>query len=88
MQRFLLAGLCVLAASWSVTAGHAQGTVKIGLIMPYAGQFADAATQMDDGIKLYLKQHADKLGGKNVEIIRKDPAASIHRSPNAWRKNW
>ena len=72
MQRFLFAGLCALAASWSVTAGHAQDTVKIGLIMPYSGQFADAATQMDDGIKLYLKQHADKLGGKNVEIIRKD----------------
>ncbi len=72
MQRFFLAGLCALAASWSVTAGHAQGTVKIGLIMPYSGQFADAATQMDDGIKLYLKQHADKLGGKTVEIIRKD----------------
>ena len=40
--------------------------------MPYSGQFADAATQMDDGIKLYLKQHGDKLGGKKVEIIRKD----------------
>ena len=28
--------------------------------------------QTDDGIKLYLKQHGDKLAGKNVEIIRKD----------------
>ena len=72
MKRILFAGIGVLAASLLSAAGHAQGTVKIGLIMPYSGQFADAATQMDDAIKLYLKQHGDKLGGMNVEIIRKD----------------
>src|SRR5271170_7096971 len=72
MKRVLFAGISVLAACLLPVASHAQGTVKIGLIMPYSGQFADAATQMDDGIKLYLKQHGDKLGGVNVEIIRKD----------------
>lgn len=72
MQRILLAGIGLLAASLLPAAGHAQGTIKIGLILPYSGQFADTATQMDDGIKLYLKQHGDKLGGKSVELIRKD----------------
>ena len=52
--------------------GHAQDTIKIGIIMPYSGQFADPTIQGDDGIKLYLKQHGDKLGGKTVELIRKD----------------
>ena len=64
--------VALVAASLLPAAGQAQDTVKIGLIMPYSGQFADAATQMDDGVKLYLKQHGDKLGGMNVEIIRKD----------------
>ena len=72
MNRFMLAGVGALAFGLLPAAGHAQGTVKIGLILPYSGQFADAATQMDDGIKLYLKQHGDKLGGMKVEIIRKD----------------
>ncbi|MGB6506383.1 MAG: ABC transporter substrate-binding protein, partial [Xanthobacteraceae bacterium] len=72
MQRILLAGIGLLAASLLPAAGHAQGTIKIGLILPYSGQFADTATQMDDGIKLYLKQHGNKLGGMNVEIVRKD----------------
>ncbi len=72
MKRLLLAGVCAFAASLLATSSHAQGTVKIGVILPYSGQFADAATQMDDGIKLYLKQHGNKLGGKNVELIRKD----------------
>jgi branched-chain amino acid transport system substrate-binding protein len=72
MKRLVCAGIAILAASLLPSAGHAAGTVKIGLIMPYSGQFADAATQMDDAIKLYLKQHGDKLGGMGVEIIRKD----------------
>jgi branched-chain amino acid transport system substrate-binding protein len=72
MLRLLFAGVAVIAASLLPAAGHAQNTVKIGVLLPYSGQFADAATQMDDGIKLYLKQHGDKLDGMNVEIIRKD----------------
>jgi branched-chain amino acid transport system substrate-binding protein len=72
MQRILLAGLSALTMSLLPAAGHAQGTVKIGLILPYSGQFADGATQMDNAIKLYLKQHGDMLGGMKVEIIRKD----------------
>jgi branched-chain amino acid transport system substrate-binding protein len=47
-------------------------TVKIGLIMTYTGQFTDAAAQMDNGIKLYMKQHGDTVAGKKIEIIRKD----------------
>jgi branched-chain amino acid transport system substrate-binding protein len=72
MKRVLLAALGLVAASLLPASSHAQGTVKIGLILPYSGQFADTATQIDDGIKLYLKEHGNKLGGMNVEIVRKD----------------
>jgi branched-chain amino acid transport system substrate-binding protein len=50
----------------------AAGTVKIGLIMAYSGQFADTAAQMDNAIKLYIKQHGDTVAGKKIELIRKD----------------
>ena len=39
------------------SAAQAQDTIKIGLIMPYSGQFADTAVQMDNGIKLYVQRH-------------------------------
>ena len=69
----LAAGLVGLALSIvATTAAHAQGTVKIGLILPYSGQFADTATQMDNGIKLYMKKYGDTVAGKKIEIIRKD----------------
>jgi len=52
--------------------GLAQDTIKIGLIMAYTGQFADTAAQMDNAIKLYIKQHGDTVAGKKIELIRKD----------------
>ena len=51
---------------------QAQGTVKIGLILPFSGQFADAATQMDNAIRLWVKQNGESFAGKKLEFIRKD----------------
>ena len=68
MRKALIAGLLALL----VSPAAAQQTVKIGLIMPYSGQFADTATQMDNAIKLYVKEHGDTVAGKKIEFIRKD----------------
>jgi branched-chain amino acid transport system substrate-binding protein len=51
---------------------HAQETVKIGVILPFSGQFADTGVQLDNGIKLYMQQHGDTVAGKKIEVIRKD----------------
>ncbi|MGA7790788.1 MAG: ABC transporter substrate-binding protein [Xanthobacteraceae bacterium] len=68
-----MAGMsCLALALLGIAPAAAQDTVKIGLIMPYSGQFADTATQMDDGIKIYVKQQGDTIGGKKIELIRKD----------------
>src|SRR5712671_6518910 len=73
LMRRARAGFCwlVLSLGASVPA-HAQQTVKVGLIMTYSGQFADAAAQMDNGVKLYVKQHGDTVAGRKIEIIRRD----------------
>jgi branched-chain amino acid transport system substrate-binding protein len=72
MKRILTTGLAMLAAAALSTAANAQGTVKIGVISAYSGQFADTANQIDNGIKLYIKQHGDTVAGKKIEVIRKD----------------
>ena len=76
-MRTMLLRLCCLAALpfiavASETPAQAEDTVKVGLVMTYTGQFTDAAAQMDNGIKLYMKQHGDTVAGKKIEIIRKD----------------
>jgi branched-chain amino acid transport system substrate-binding protein len=72
MRTFLLSGVALLAAAVLPDAASAQGTIKIGVISAYSGQFADTAAQIDNGIKLYMKQHGDTVAGKKIEIIRKD----------------
>jgi len=72
MKRTLLAGAALLAAALLPVTAQAQGTIKIGVISAYSGQFADTAAQIDNGIKLYMKQHGDTVAGHKIEIIRKD----------------
>ena len=72
MKRIALASAALLAACLLPAVGHAADTIKIGVVMPYSGQFADLAKQMDNGIKIYMQQHGDKVAGKTIEIIRKD----------------
>ena len=72
MKSLTIAGAALLAAAALPNAANAQGTVKVGVISAYSGQFADTAAQIDNGIKLYMKQHGDSVAGKKIEIIRKD----------------
>ena len=69
MRISLVAASLLVALTGSA---NAQGALKIGVILPYSGQFADTATQIDNGIKLYMKQHGDTVAGRKIEIIRKD----------------
>ena len=55
MKRFALASAALLAACLLPAVGHAADTIKIGVVMPYSGQFADLAKQMDNGIKIYMQ---------------------------------
>lgn len=60
-----------LGVAWT-TAVSAQETVKIGVILPYSGPFADAANQLQAGIDLYISEHGDEVAGKKIEIVRRD----------------
>lgn len=54
----------------------ADGTVKVGLIIPMTGGQASTGKQLDNAIKLYVQQHGDTVVGKKVEIILRDDAAN------------
>jgi branched-chain amino acid transport system substrate-binding protein len=81
MNKVLAAVALGIGLSWSVTAS-AQDTLKIGVILPYSGQFADAANQLDAGIRLYMDKHGDEVAGRRIELVRKDtggPAPDVAR---------
>lgn len=69
--KMMFATLLAAGLSWSVQAS-AQETVKIGVILPYSGPFADAANQLQAGIDLYIAKHGSEVAGKTIELIKKD----------------
>src|SRR5690554_544357 len=72
MRRLATSILGLAAVGLMAASVQAADTIKIGLIEPYSGQFADAAAQQDNAIKLFIKQNGDTVAGKKIEIIRKD----------------
>jgi branched-chain amino acid transport system substrate-binding protein len=72
MQRLWYGLGALTLALLGIGPAGAEDTVKVGLIISYSGQFADTGTQMDNAIKLYVKQHGDMVAGKKIEFIRKD----------------
>jgi branched-chain amino acid transport system substrate-binding protein len=72
MRRTLIGLGSLAGVLLAVAPAGAQQPIKIGLIMPYSGQFADTAAQMDNAIKLYVKQNGDTVAGRKLEFIRRD----------------
>jgi branched-chain amino acid transport system substrate-binding protein len=54
----------------------ADGTVKIGLIVPMTGGQASTGRQIDNAVKLYMQQNGDTVAGKKIVVILKDDAAA------------
>jgi branched-chain amino acid transport system substrate-binding protein len=71
-----LVSLYALVCLYTLSPALAQQPVKIGLLMPFSGQFTDTAAQMDNGIKLYVKQHGDVVAGRKIEFISRDTAGT------------
>src|SRR5882724_12837878 len=61
-----------VAVAFASFSAYAQQTVKIGMPLTLSGQFADAANQMLNGAKTYMKMHGDTVAGKKIELITKD----------------
>lgn len=75
MKKHVLAVSCTLALgvlTLSPTYAQNQDPLKIGIIATYSGPYADYGKQFDAGMNIYLEQNEGKLGGRSVEIIRKD----------------
>src|SRR5947209_10113947 len=74
----LMARLGGLAASCGVIialagAPVAAQTIKVGVILSYSGPAASIGEQLDNAIKLYVKEHEKDLpAGVKLEIIRRD----------------
>ena len=81
-DKSLLPSIAVIALVTATTMSHvtpalvADGTVKIGLIVPMTGGQASTGKQLENAVKLYMQQHGDTVAGKKIEVILKDDGAN------------
>ena len=65
--------LAVFGVALAMATPLAAQTVKIGVILSYSGPAASIGEQLDNAIKLYVKEHEKELpAGVKLEIIRRD----------------
>jgi branched-chain amino acid transport system substrate-binding protein len=77
MPRKYVLSAAVLAASIAAAgSADAQGTVKIGMVMPLTGALGGTGQQVIAGARLYIKQHGEMVAGKQIELIVRDDASS------------
>ena len=81
-NQSLLPGMAVIALATVTAISHftpasaADGTVKIGLIVPMTGGQASTGKQLDNAVKLYMQQHGDTVADKKIEVTLKDDGAN------------
>jgi len=55
-----------------VSPALAQEAIKIGIIAPFTGPFADYGKQFEAGAKAYQRLHGESVAGRQIQIIVRD----------------
>lgn len=74
-RRRFLKGAGGIAAAGALPAPvvRAQAAkLKVGLMLPYTGTFAQPGIAADNGFRLYLAEKGGRLGGREIEFVRLD----------------
>jgi branched-chain amino acid transport system substrate-binding protein len=74
-SRTIATTIAAATLSFAGASAHAQGTVKIGAILPMTGQQQSTGVQIAAAIRLFTAQNGDTVAGKKVQVIFKDDGA-------------
>jgi branched-chain amino acid transport system substrate-binding protein len=72
--------LGTLLLTLAATGVRAEEPIRIGVIAPFSGPFADYGKQIEAGMRAYVKQAGDTVAGRKVELVVRDttgPAPEI-----------
>jgi branched-chain amino acid transport system substrate-binding protein len=64
--------LATLALMLAAGPALAQSKLKVGLMLPATGTYAQLGTAIENGFKLYVTEQGGKLGGREVEYVKVD----------------
>jgi branched-chain amino acid transport system substrate-binding protein len=79
-RRAAISSIAVAAIGCAVASAQAQGTVKIGALLPMTGPQQSTGVQIAAAIRLYMAQHGDAVAGRKIQVIVKDDGAVAEAS--------
>lgn len=79
-QALSLLGSISLALSAHGIA-QATGSVKVGMMLPYSGTYADLGNNIDQGFQLYVDEQGGTLEGVKIEYVRLDDESNPSKAP-------
>src|SRR5262245_16376501 len=90
LNRKTLLLAAVLLAVWtasphSLALAQAQ-KVRVGLMLPYTGTYAQLGTAITNGFKLAVTERGGKLGGRELEYFVVDDEAEPAKAPENTNK--
>jgi branched-chain amino acid transport system substrate-binding protein len=92
-KRTLLAfGVALILGVVLVGCGAGEGSqggekpIKVGVILPYSGVYAQPGEDITDGMKLYFEQEGKKVAGRPIELITEDTKADPQVGVQAARR--
>ncbi|PWQ94388.1 ABC transporter substrate-binding protein [Leucothrix pacifica] len=71
MKRLTLS-LVTATALFGTTQLMAEDALKVGLMLPASGTYAQLGNAIENGFKLYIEKEGGKLGGRDVEYVKLD----------------
>jgi branched-chain amino acid transport system substrate-binding protein len=79
-RNTITTGIAAMAFSLAAASAQAQGTVKIGALLPMTGPQQSTGVQITAAMRLYMAQHGDTVAGKKIQVIVKDDGAIADNS--------
>ncbi len=89
-RRTVLKGAAGLAAAAtffpSTFAIGGQAKVKVGLLLPHTGTYAELGNNIKDALELRIQQAGGQLGGRDVEFVSIDSEANPSKASELTKK--
>ncbi len=83
-RRSLIKGSAALTAATAIPTGWAIAQakpLKVGLMLPYSGTFAQLGENITHAIELLIAEKGGKLGGRDIQIVKLDDESKPDVAP-------
>lgn len=65
---------------------QAQDKLRVGLMLPYSGTYAQLGEAIENGFRLYVEENGGKLGGREIEYFKVDDESSPPKAADNMNK--